>query len=88
MDFAGDVLSGTSANNIHHKGVMEEWFGQHWWTSRISLMLLTTLFIFAPLISFKRVGKLATIRAHTDTYIFTHLISFTLYDPNFSKILM
>ncbi|KGN55300.1 amino acid transporter AVT6A isoform X1 [Cucumis sativus] len=58
MIIIGDVLSGTSANNIHHKGVMEEWFGQHWWTSRLSLMLLTTLFIFAPLISFKRVDSL------------------------------
>lgn len=58
MIIIGDVFSGTSANNIHHKGVMEEWFGQHWWTSRISLMLLTTLLIFAPLISFKRVDSL------------------------------
>ncbi|KAG6591444.1 Amino acid transporter AVT6A, partial [Cucurbita argyrosperma subsp. sororia] len=58
MIIIGDVFSGTTTNNVHHKGVMEEWFGQHWWTSRISLMLFTTLLIFAPLISFKRVDSL------------------------------
>lgn len=53
---AGDVLSGTLSDGVRHSGVVEEWFGQHWWTTRSSLLLLTTLFVFAPLISFKRVG--------------------------------
>ena len=53
---AGDVLSGTWSYGVQHSGVVEEWFGQHWWTTRSSLLLLTTLFVFAPLISFKRVG--------------------------------
>lgn len=53
---AGDVLSGTWSDGVQHSGVVEEWFGQHWWTARSSLLLLTTLFVFAPLISFKRVG--------------------------------
>lgn len=51
------MLSGLWSEGVHHSGVMEEWFGQHWWTSRSSLMLLTTLFVIAPLISFRRVGK-------------------------------
>lgn len=54
---AGDVLSGTLSEGVHHSGVMEEWFGYHWWTKRWFLLLLTTLFIFAPLVSFKRVGE-------------------------------
>nr|GMC47708.1 sodium-coupled neutral amino acid transporter 5-like [Ipomoea batatas] len=54
----GDVLSGISFNGVHHLGVMEEWFGQHWWTTRSSLVLIISLFIFAPLISFKRVDSL------------------------------
>ncbi|CAM8939348.1 unnamed protein product [Rhodiola kirilowii] len=58
MIIIGDVLSGLWAEGIHHSGVMEEWFGQHWWTSRSSLMLLTTLFVIAPLISFRRVDSL------------------------------
>lgn len=54
--FTGDVLSGTWLGKVHHLGVVEEWFGQHWWSTRYFLLLLTTLFVFTPLISFKRVG--------------------------------
>jgi len=58
MAWAGDVLAGTWTEGLHHGGVIEEWFGQHWWTSRSSLLLLTTFLVLVPLISFKRVGKL------------------------------
>ncbi|KAL8154061.1 hypothetical protein V2J09_011821 [Rumex salicifolius] len=54
----GDVLAGTWAEGIHHTGVMEEWFGHSWWTTRFLLLLLTTVFVFGPLISFKRVDSL------------------------------
>ncbi|KAL9225662.1 hypothetical protein vseg_001558 [Gypsophila vaccaria] len=54
----GDVLAGTWAEGVHHRGLMEEWVGDHWWTSRSSLLLLTTLLVIAPLISFKRVDSL------------------------------
>ncbi|XVE70239.1 hypothetical protein DITRI_Ditri10aG0056700 [Diplodiscus trichospermus] len=37
---------------------MEEWFGGHWWTTRSALLQFTTLLVFAPLISFKRVDSL------------------------------
>nr|KAJ0216780.1 hypothetical protein LSAT_V11C300144570 [Lactuca sativa] len=32
----GDVLSGTwsEGEHEHHLGVMQEWFGQQWWTTR------------------------------------------------------
>ncbi|GFZ10130.1 transmembrane amino acid transporter family protein [Actinidia rufa] len=33
-------------------------FGQQWWSKRSFLLLLTTLLVFAPLISFKRVDSL------------------------------
>ncbi|KAH9690038.1 Aa trans domain-containing protein [Citrus sinensis] len=55
MIIIGDVLSGAWLNGVHHSGVTEEWFGQHWWTTRFTLLLLTTLFVFLPLISFRRV---------------------------------
>ncbi|PRQ27888.1 putative amino acid transporter, transmembrane domain-containing protein [Rosa chinensis] len=58
MIIIGDVLSGTWSGGVHHSGVMEEWFGQRWWTARFSLLLFTTLFVLAPLISFKRVDSL------------------------------
>ncbi|XP_021754687.1 amino acid transporter AVT6A-like [Chenopodium quinoa] len=56
----GDVLAGTVTKGLsHHKGLMEEWFGQQWWwTSRSIWLLLTTCFVIAPLISFKRVDSL------------------------------
>ncbi|KAL8490214.1 hypothetical protein ACS0TY_025452 [Phlomoides rotata] len=55
MIIIGDVLSETRSLGVHHTGVMEEWFGLHWWTTRSSILLLTTIFVLAPLISFKRV---------------------------------
>ncbi|CAI9115974.1 OLC1v1017003C2 [Oldenlandia corymbosa var. corymbosa] len=58
MIIIGDVLSGSFSEGVHHSGVLEEWFGQYWWTRRSSLLLLTTIFVFAPLISFKRVDSL------------------------------
>nr|XP_043636557.1 amino acid transporter AVT6A-like [Erigeron canadensis] len=58
MIIIGDVLSGTWSEGEHHLGVMQEWFGDNWWTTRSVLMLLTTLIVFSPLISFKRVDSL------------------------------
>ncbi|KAF8377680.1 hypothetical protein HHK36_031064 [Tetracentron sinense] len=58
MIIIGDVLSGTGSGGIHHSGVVESWFGRHWWTTRSFLLLLTTLLVFAPLVSFKRVDSL------------------------------
>ncbi|KAF8410264.1 hypothetical protein HHK36_002789 [Tetracentron sinense] len=58
MIIIGDVLSGTGSGGIHHTGVLEGWFGGHWWTRRSFLLLLTTLLVLVPLISFKRVDSL------------------------------
>ncbi|XP_077233483.1 amino acid transporter AVT6A-like [Tasmannia lanceolata] len=58
MIIIGDVLSGTTSGGTHHTGVVEGWSGQQWWTTRSFLLLLTTLLVFAPLISFKRVDSL------------------------------
>ncbi|XP_058069680.1 amino acid transporter AVT6A-like isoform X2 [Magnolia sinica] len=55
MIIIGDVLAGSSSAGIHHSGVIEEWFGRQWWTTRSCLLLLTTFLVFAPLISLKRV---------------------------------
>ncbi|ONK79379.1 uncharacterized protein A4U43_C01F5760 [Asparagus officinalis] len=54
----GDVLSGTNSEGIHHSGVLEGWFGEHWWNGRFIVLLLTTLFVFSPLACFKRVDSL------------------------------
>ncbi|KAH0461282.1 hypothetical protein IEQ34_008857 [Dendrobium chrysotoxum] len=59
MIIIGDVLSGTSSSGVHHSGVLEGWFGEHWWTGRFFVLLVTTLVVFAPLASFKRVDSLS-----------------------------
>ncbi|CAN6477450.1 unnamed protein product [Victoria cruziana] len=58
MIIIGDVLSGTSSSGVHHAGLLEGWFGEHWWNGRGFVMLVTTVAIFAPLASFKRVDSL------------------------------
>lgn len=58
MIIIGDVLSGTNSSGVHHAGVLEGWFGSHWWNSRFFILLITTLGIFAPLASLKRIDSL------------------------------
>lgn len=51
------MLSGTWSGEIHHAGMLEEWFGKHWWNGRVAVLLMTTVTVFAPMASFKRLGK-------------------------------
>lgn len=52
------MLSGTSTSGVHHRGIFEGWFGPHLWNSRPVVLLATTLFVFGPLVSFKRLDSL------------------------------
>ncbi|AQL04810.1 Amino acid transporter-like protein [Zea mays] len=54
----GDVLSGTTSGDVHHRGILEGWFGAHLWNSRAIVLLATALLVFAPLVSFKRLDSL------------------------------
>ncbi|GJN29020.1 hypothetical protein PR202_gb17205 [Eleusine coracana subsp. coracana] len=63
MIIIGDVLSGTSVGGEHHYGVLEGWFGTHWWNGRFFVLLVTTLCVFAPLASFKRIVVFVVITA-------------------------
>ncbi|XP_031260606.1 amino acid transporter AVT6A-like [Pistacia vera] len=58
MIIIGDVLSGTSSSGVHHYGVLEGWFGDHWWNGRTFILLIVTLGIFSPLACFKRIDSL------------------------------
>ncbi|KAL4361638.1 hypothetical protein GQ457_04G023760 [Hibiscus cannabinus] len=58
MIIIGDVLSGISSSGVHHAGVLEGWFGEHWWNGRTFVLLVTTLCIFSPLACFKRIDSL------------------------------
>ncbi|KVH92615.1 Amino acid transporter, transmembrane [Cynara cardunculus var. scolymus] len=59
MIIIGDVLSGTTSDGIHHAGVLQGWFGVHWWNGRFFVLLVTTLGVFAPLASLKRIDSLS-----------------------------
>ncbi|KAL4309137.1 hypothetical protein GQ457_01G043900 [Hibiscus cannabinus] len=54
----GDVLSGNQPEGIVHLGVLQQWFGIHWWNSRAVALLFTLVFILLPLVMFKRVESL------------------------------
>ncbi|KAG6398408.1 hypothetical protein SASPL_139868 [Salvia splendens] len=58
MIIIGDVLSGTTSDGVHHAGVLEGWFGVQWWTGRFFVLVATTLAVFAPLASLKRIDSL------------------------------
>ncbi|KAA8530490.1 hypothetical protein F0562_005199 [Nyssa sinensis] len=58
MIIIGDVLSGTTSSGIHHAGVLEGWFGEHWWNGRTFVLLVTTFAVFAPLACLKRLDSL------------------------------
>lgn len=51
-----DVVSGAVAGGDDaHAGVLQEWFGCHWWTGR-EVMLVVAAVILLPLVLRKRVG--------------------------------
>ncbi|KAG8380927.1 hypothetical protein BUALT_Bualt06G0067500 [Buddleja alternifolia] len=51
----GDVVSGTGAE---HLGVLQEWFGVHWWNLRAVALLFILLFVMLPLVLYRRVESL------------------------------
>ncbi|KAF3329488.1 putative sodium-coupled neutral amino acid transporter 6 [Carex littledalei] len=58
MIIIGDVLSGTSSSGTHHTGLLEGWFGDHWWSARTFVLLITTIFVFTPLTCLKHIDSL------------------------------
>ncbi|KAL1348212.1 hypothetical protein HN51_024187 [Arachis hypogaea] len=54
----GDVLCGNESKGSTHLGILQEWFGIHWWTSRAFALLLVALFIMLPLVMLRRVDSL------------------------------
>ncbi|XVE99841.1 hypothetical protein REPUB_Repub03eG0236400 [Reevesia pubescens] len=54
----GDVLSGNQPEGSVHLGVLQEWFGIHWWNSRAFALLFIVVLIMLPLVLFRRVESL------------------------------
>lgn len=54
----GDVLCGNEFNGATHLGILQQWFGIHWWTCRAFALLIVALFIMLPLVMLRRVDSL------------------------------
>ncbi|KAL8520325.1 hypothetical protein ACS0TY_011030 [Phlomoides rotata] len=54
----GDVLSGNESEGMVHLGILQEWFGIHWWSSRAFSLLLVMLFGLLPLLLLRRIDSL------------------------------
>ncbi|KAK2377277.1 amino acid transporter AVT6B [Trifolium repens] len=54
----GDVLCGNEFNGSTHLGILQQWFGIHWWTCRAFSLLIVALFIMLPLVMLRRVDSL------------------------------
>ncbi|KAK7305942.1 hypothetical protein VNO77_43855 [Canavalia gladiata] len=54
----GDVLSGKHKGDEVHLGILQQWFGIHWWNSREFALLFTLVFVMSPLVLYRRVESL------------------------------
>ncbi|PWA96210.1 amino acid transporter, transmembrane domain-containing protein [Artemisia annua] len=55
----GDVLSGDQSDGVLHTGILQEYFGFHWWNSRAYALLFVVIFVMLPLLLLPRVESLA-----------------------------
>ncbi|KAK9168000.1 hypothetical protein Syun_000140 [Stephania yunnanensis] len=53
-----DVLSGTNTDGTLHPGILQQWFGIHWWNSRQCSILGTIILVVLPLVMLRRVESL------------------------------
>ena len=56
---SGDVLCGSDNGGSVHLGILQEWFGSHWWNTRIFALLFIYGFVLLPLVLCRRVERLA-----------------------------
>ncbi|XP_021904092.1 amino acid transporter AVT6C-like [Carica papaya] len=54
----GDVLCGNRSGESIHTGILQEFFGIHWWSSRAFVILLVVLFVMLPLALLRQVDSL------------------------------
>ncbi|KAE8686345.1 Transmembrane amino acid transporter family protein isoform 2 [Hibiscus syriacus] len=58
----GDVLSGNQPEGSVHLGVLQQWFGIHWWNSSALALLFTLVFVLLPLVIFKRIDRINEVQ--------------------------
>ncbi|CAM8959651.1 unnamed protein product [Rhodiola kirilowii] len=86
-----DVFSGSTSNGIHHAGVLEGWFGAHWWTGRTFVIVVLTVTFFIPSICFKRIDSLrytSTISVLLAVVFLVIVASVTVYKLVEGSVLM
>ncbi|KAK8935116.1 hypothetical protein KSP39_PZI013856 [Platanthera zijinensis] len=54
----GDVLSGNRSEGAAHLGVLQEWFGEEWWTARSVAIAIAVVVVMLPLGLLRRVDSL------------------------------
>lgn len=54
----GDVLSGNRSEGAAHLGVLQEWFGEEWWTARSAAIAIAVVVVMLPLGLLRRVDSL------------------------------
>ncbi|PON83244.1 Amino acid transporter, transmembrane domain containing protein [Trema orientale] len=54
----GDVLCGSQSEGNLHLGILQEWFGIHWWNTRAYALLFIALFVMLPLVMLRKVDSL------------------------------
>ncbi|XP_050880391.1 amino acid transporter AVT6C [Lathyrus oleraceus] len=54
----GDVLSGKRSGDEVHLGILQQWFGIHWWNSREVALLVTLVLVMLPLVLYRNVESL------------------------------
>ncbi|KAL6980801.1 Amino acid transporter avt6c [Sarracenia purpurea var. burkii] len=55
----GDVLSGNQLEGPVHLGILQEYFGSHWWNTRAFALLFVVVLVVLPLVLFRRVESLS-----------------------------
>ncbi|KAJ0045022.1 hypothetical protein Pint_06617 [Pistacia integerrima] len=76
-----DVLSGNQPGGLAHLGVLQEWFGIHWWNSRAFSLLFIVVFVMLPLVLLRRVAVPVIVIAFT-FHFNVHPIGFELNKPS------
>ncbi|XP_042381281.1 uncharacterized protein LOC121974337 isoform X2 [Zingiber officinale] len=57
LDIIGDVLSGSQSEGAAHAGILQEWFGEQWWTARVAAQLVAVVIVILPLVLLRRVAS-------------------------------
>lgn len=70
----GDVLSGSESEDTLHSGLLQEWFGTYWWTTRSFALLLIAIVFILPLVLLRRIDSLRYTSAFAILLAFVFIV--------------